>query len=719
MGKRLKEVRSDRGGEFMSSDFKEFCDKHGIKREYTIPGTPQQNGVVERQNRIVQQMARSMMNEKNIGQTYWVEEIHTTVHVLNKAHLRPHSDKTPYELWYGRPTSIKHFKVFGSKCYIKNNNENLGKYDDRADEGIFLGYATNSKGYRCFNKRLHKLVDCIDLKVDEGVPVREVSNIESTTEDTAETEDEQVQESYGEETPRQEESGQQSTSNPSSKITQKNHPESQIIGEKDKGVQTRRRIIKDTEQSHIDFISMVEPKNFNEASKDVNWLKSMNEELDQIEKNDTWELVPRPTNKNVIGSKWVYKNKMNEQGNIVRNKARLVCKGYAQIEGLDFDETFAPVARLEAIRMFLAYACHKQFKVYQMDVKSSFLNGDLKEEVYMEQPEGFQLSDNPDFVCKLKKALYGLKQAPRAWYYKLDKYLQDKGFKRGTIDNNLYIKTEGDDLLIVLVYVDDIIFGSNNASLVQWFASAMQSEFEMSMIGELSFFLGLQITQRSEGLFLSQEKYLREMLKRFQMEDSTPMSTPMVTGCKLSKDDDSPDVDQSSYRSMIGSLLYITTSRPDIMHVVGIVGRYQAAPKQSHLLAVKRIFRYLKGTMDYGLWYPRSQNFQLSVYSDVDWANCVDERKSTSGGAFFLGDSLVSWLRKKQGSISLSTTEVEYIAAATCCTQVLWMIQTLADLEVKYTAPIPIHCDNTSAISVSKNLSFTPRPSIYPSSITS
>jgi hypothetical protein len=193
------------------------------------------------------------------------------------------------------------------------------------------------------------------------------------------------------------------------------------------------------------------------------------------------------------------------------------------------------------------------------------------------------------------------------------------------------------------------------------------------------------------------------MLKRFQMEDSKPVGTPMVTRCKLSKDDDSLDVDQSSYRSMIGSLMYITTSRPDIMHDVGMVGRYQAAPKQSHLQAIKRIFRYLKETMTYGMWYPRNQNLQLTSYSDEDWENCVDERKSTSGGAFFLGDSLVAWLSKKQGSISLSTTEAEYIAAATCCTQVLWMIQTLADLEVKYTAPIPIHCDNTSAISVSKN----------------
>jgi FtsZ-interacting cell division protein YlmF len=515
-------------------------------------------------------------------------------------------------LWFGRPASIKHFKVFGSKCYIKNNDENL---DGRADEGIFLEYATNSKGYRCYNKRLHKMVDCIDVRVDEGIPAREVYSNESSTEDTAKAEDEQVQESKNEDSESDEDmdtqtdSNQQTTSNSSSKITQKNHPASQIIGEKDKGVQTRRNLIKNTEQSHIAFISMLEPKNFNEASKDEHWVKAMNDKLDQIEKNNTWEMVHRLEGKNIIGSKWIFKNKLNEQGQVVRNKARLVCKGYAQIEGLDFDETFVHVARLEAIRIFLAYACHKRFKVYQMDVKSTFLNGDLNEEVYMEQPEGFELSDNPDLVCKLKKSLYGLKQAPHAWYHRLDTYLKDKGFKRGTVDNNLYIKTEGDDLLIVLVYVDDIIFRCNKDSLVKWFASSMESEFEMSMIGELSFFLGLQITQRSEGMFISQEKYLREMLKRFQMEDSKPVGTPMVIGCKLSKDDDSPDVDQSSYRSMISNLLYITASRPNIMHVVGMVRRYQSAPKQSHLLAFKRIFRYLKETMTYGLWYPRIRIF--------------------------------------------------------------------------------------------------------------
>ena len=217
----------------------------------------------------------------------------------------------------------------------------------------------------------------------------------------------------------------------------------------------------------------------------------MNVELDQIEKNNTWELVPRPTDKKVIGSKWVFKNKLNEQGQIVRNKARLVCKGYAQVEGQDFDENFSLVARMEAIRMFLAYACHKQFKVYQMDIKSAFLNGNLEEEVYMEQPEGFSVIGKPVYVCKLKKALYGLKQALRAWYARLDKYLQDKRFKKVSVDNNLYIKSEGENLLLVLVYVVDIIFCCTNSLSIQWLANSMKSEFEMSMIGEQSYFLGL------------------------------------------------------------------------------------------------------------------------------------------------------------------------------------------------------------------------------------
>jgi hypothetical protein len=219
----------------------------------------------------------------------------------------------------------------------------------------------------------------------------------------------------------------------------------------------------------------------------------MHEELDQIEKNQTWELVPRPKNKNVIGTKWVYKNKMNENGQVIKNKARLVCKGYAQVEGVDYEETFAPVARLEAIRMFLSFSSYRKYKVYQMDVKSTFLNGNLEEEVYIEQPKGFQLNNKGDYVCKLKKALYGLKQAPRAWYARLDSYLQKQGLKRGSIDINLYCKIDGNNMIIVEVYVDDIIFGSDDEKMSKDFSRMMQQEFEMYLLSELNLFLGLQI----------------------------------------------------------------------------------------------------------------------------------------------------------------------------------------------------------------------------------
>eukprot|EP00253_Pinus_taeda_P004170 PITA_04170 len=274
----------------------------------------------------------------------------------------------------------------------------------------------------------------------------------------------------------------------------------------------------------------------------------MDEELEQIKKNNTWELVPRPTYKNVIGTKWVFKNKLNENGEVVRNKEILVCKGYAQQEGIDFEETFSPVARLEAIRMFLTLSSFQKFKVFQMDIKYAFLNVDLNEEVYIEQPDGFILGNDPNLVCRLKKALYGLKQAPRA---------------------------------------------CNEEAMSQNFALVIQKEFEMSLLGELTYFLGLQVQQNKDGIFLSQTKYLKKILKKYGMEDSKPLCTPTVTGCNLSANDESAVVHQPTYRSMVGSLLYLTSTRPDIMHAVGIVGRFQANPKETHLQAVKRIFKYL------------------------------------------------------------------------------------------------------------------------------
>jgi len=253
------------------------------------------------------------------------------------------------------------------------------------------------------------------------------------------------------------------------------------------------------------------------------------------------------------------------------------------------------------------------------------------------------------------------------------------------------------------VYVDDIIFGSNEEAMSQNFALAMQKEFEMSLLGELTYFLDLQVQQNKDGIFLSQTKYLKEIMKKYGMEDLKPVCTPMVTGCSLNTNDDLAVVHQPTYRSMIGSLLYLTGTRPNIMHVVGIVGRFQENLKEAHLQAVKRIFKYLQGTQNYGLWYPRDTDLTLHAYTDADWAGSMDDRKSTSGGAFFMGSRLVSWFSKKQSSISLSTAKEEYVAAASCCTQLLWMMQILQDFKTNCTQTISILCDNTSAISVSKN----------------
>jgi len=327
----------------------------------------------------------------------------------------------------------------------------------------------------------------------------------------------------------------------------------------------------------------------------------------------------------------------------------------------------------------------------------------LDEEVYIEQPDGFILGNDPNLVCRIKKALYGLKQAPRAWYYRLDKYLHQQGFIKGSKDRNLYIKIDNDEFLILVVYVDDIIFGSNEEVMSPNFALVMQKEFKMSMLGELTYFLGLQVQQNKDGIFLSQTKYLKQILKKYGMEDLKLVCTPVVTGCSLSANDESAAVHQPTYRSTIGSMLYLTGTRPDIMHAVGVVGRFQANPKDAHLLAAKIIFNYLQGTQNYGLWYPRDIDLTLHAYTNADWAGSVDDIKRTSGGAFFMGSRLVSWFSKKQSSIALSTAEAEYVAAASCCTQLLWMMQTLQDLQITCTPLISIFCVNTSAISISKN----------------
>jgi hypothetical protein len=326
----------------------------------------------------------------------------------------------------------------------------------------------------------------------------------------------------------------------------------------------------------------------------------------------------------------------------------------------------------------------------------------LQEEVYVEQPPGFKDSKFPNHVYKLHKALYGLKQAPRAWYECLKDFLLKNSFEIGKADSTLFIQRNGKDIFICQIYVDDIIFGSTNDKFYEEFSRIMTKRFEMSMMGELKFFLGFQIKQMKEGTFLCQTKYVKDMLKRFDMVDSKPIKTPMALNGHLDLTEEGKSVDQKVFRSMIGSLLYLCAYRPDIMLSVCRCARFQANPKECHLMAVKRISRYLVHTPNLGLWYPKGSTFDLLVYYDSDYVGCKVDRKSTTGTFHFLGRSLVSWSSKKQNSVALSTAEAEYVAASACCAQLLWMKQTLSDYGCEF-SKISLLCDNESAIKIANN----------------
>ncbi|KAJ9558388.1 LOW QUALITY PROTEIN: hypothetical protein OSB04_013002 [Centaurea solstitialis] len=733
-----------------------------ISQNFSSVRTPQQNGVAERRNRTLIEAARSMLSEANLATQFWAEAVNTACYTQNRSLIVKRFRRTPYELFRNRKPSIEHLHIFGCVCYILNNKDNLGKFDSKSDDGIFLGYSSISKTYRVFNKRRQTIEETIHVKFDESGPTfphpHENSEINQWADSFFQVPDipiadpspQDLPDGFEEDPPtpptqisippiinatpitqvtppepdqptNSEEFSQTTVSEPaptnllpdpsvneastSGQVYQppalrwtKDHPIDQVLGNPSSGVKTRRQA--GNVCLYVNFISENEPKEIDDALRDPAWVSAMQEELAEFIRNNVWLLIPRPRKRTIIGSKWIFRNKLDEIGTIIRNKARLVAQGYKQEEGIDYDETFAPVARLEAIRLFLAFAAHMNFKVFQMDIKNAFLNGKLNEEVYVAQPPGFVDPKFPDHVYKLNKALYGLKQAPRAWYDTLSTFLLSKGFVRGKIDSTLFLKKYPKHIL--LIYVDDIIFGSTNPKLCEKFELLMKSEYKMTMMGELTLFLGLQIKQSEKGIFINQGKYVHEMLKKFDLTSCTPMKTPMAPPLSLDKDSKGKPVDVTLYRGMIGSLLYLTASRPDIMYSTCLCARYQAEPKESHLTAVKRIFRYLKGTPNLGLWYSKDSGFDLTTYSDSDFAGCKIDRKSTTGGCHLLGGKLVSWTNKKQNSVSTSTAEAEYVAAGIFCAQVLWLRNQLQDYDIQL-SKIPIYCDNTSAIAIANN----------------
>nr|GEV13190.1 hypothetical protein [Tanacetum cinerariifolium] len=673
-------VRTDNRMEFKNQVLKEYFDSVGITHETSAAKT-QQNGVVEHRNRMLVEAARTILIFSHASLFLWVEAIATA------------------------KLDISYLHVFGALCYPKNDRENIGKLGAKGDIGYFIVYSANSVAYRVYNQWTRQIIEMMNVTFDElsvmafeqnssrprfqRMTSRQISSeLELTYASstitlqrpskrdldilfkplhneflggrTAEApraipaahvlQNLQAPTASMNLTPSPTASDADNVSyagfegelfvnpfgTPSTEFV--DHPLEQVIGEPSRPVLTRNQLKTDGDMCiYALTVSILEPKTVKEALVDPAWIESMQEELYQFIRLDVWELVSSPDGIKPLTLKWLFKNKHDEENTVIHNKTRLVVRGYRQEEGINFEESFALVARMEAIRIFLAYAAHKGFTVYQMDVKTTFLHGSLKENVYVCQPEGFIDADYPSHVYKLKKALYGLKQAPRAWYDEPSTFLLQNGFSKGTIDLTLFTRRFDDDILVE--------YGLNTSDIVD---------------------------------------------------------TPMDIKDKLDLDQIGTLLDAMKYHSMIGAFMYLTSSRPDIVHATCVCARYQAHPIEKHLKEVKRIFRYLRGTINMGLWYTKDSGFELTGFSDADYAGCKDTFKSTFGEAQFLGENLVSWSSKKQDCTSLSTMKSDYVSLFACCAQVLCMRTQLTDYGYHFDK-ILIYYDSKSAIAISCN----------------
>ncbi|KAE8684117.1 hypothetical protein F3Y22_tig00111151pilonHSYRG00072 [Hibiscus syriacus] len=686
-GRKIKRFRTDNGGEYKNDPFLKVCEEEGIVRHFTVRGTPQQNGVAERMNRTLVEKVRCMLSNAGLGKEFWAEALVYACHLVNRLPSTAIGGKTPLEKWFGVPaTDYDSLHVFGSTAYYHVKESKL---DPRAKKAIFMGITSGVKGYRLWCPETKKIIFSRDVTFDESTMLRKVTS-------------EKLEQTDG--TPKKVEF-EGSKFVPTSK---ENDVDSPMVEEEsdEEEVQTQeppqqhesialrkgKRTIRQPAR-YADMVSFASPiaiddvpATFNEAvqsSEHKKWRIAMNEEMQSLQKNQTWKLASLPKGKKAIGCKWVYAKKDGfPDKNNIRYKARLVAKGYAQTEGVDYNEVFSPVVKHSSIRILLALVAQLDLELVQMDVKTAFLHGDLDEEIYMTQPDGFKVAEKEEMVCKLEKSLYGLKQSPRQWYKRFDKFMIGQKYTRSKYDHCVYLRElEDGSYIYLLLYVDDMLIASRSQTEIAKLKTQLNREFEMKDLGEAKKILGMEI---------SRDKKLGRLL-----------------GASMSPKDDAEREYMSKvpYASAVGSLMYaMVCTRPDISQAIGVVSRYMHDPGKEHWQAVKWILRYILNTVDVGLVFQQDkQDGQCVVgYCDSDYAGDLDKRRSTTGYVFTFAKAPVSWKSTLQSTVALSTTEAEYMAVTEAVKEAIWLQGLLGELGIEQ-KHIKVHCDSQSAIHLAKN----------------
>lgn len=739
----VKCIRSDNGTEYTGNEFQSLMRERGIRHETSSPYSPHQNGTAERQWRTIFEMGRCLLLEKGLPKTLWPYAVQTAAHIRNRC-FNDRTQNTPYFLLTGKKPDLSKMWVFGSDCYAYRHDHS--KLDSRSDKGIFVGYSRNSPAYLVYHPQTrkvskHRLVKFItkssveqetqtddddyeiprytekicDIKNKNEKSQSEGQVIDANNEVTNTGDKDKSKENDHTETKMNE--NDENTAGTSTETYQERHYsererrapkylEDYVTCSKDKmtnvGVDSCYRAVFGLPQTYREAIMSPE------ASR---WEQAMKEEMSSLKENDTFELVTLPKDKNTVGGRWVYALKENaDTGKIF--KARYVAKGYKQTEGIDYHETFAPTANLTSVRALMQIAVQNDFSVHQMDVKTAYLHAPIDEEIYLDQPEGFEelSKTGGKLVCKLRKSLYGLKQSGRNWYKLLNDHLEQNNFERNQVDHCVYRKQIESDTIIVIIWVDDLIIAASSVDQLNKFKETMKSQFNMKDLGQISNFLGIQFEQKEGEIKMSQEKYIAKMLERFGMSDCKPRATPneLKMECNKNVEENNTELENpKDYREIVGSLIYaMTCTRPDISWVVSKLSQSLAKPTVQDLVAAKHVLRYLKGTSHYELCFKKSDEaLSLTAFSDSDWASSVEDRRSTTGYCFSLTKQgpAISWKSKKQPTVALSTCEAEYIGLANTTQESLYLMQLMNDLDSNVYNCTTIYGDNQGAIALSKN----------------